>query len=119
MYTALQELDPGRLLALDRAIFGVLATINVVLVLINFYIAQAQIIHWRLWLNQRMVDDWLNGAAYHRGRFVAEPIDNPDQRIQEDITSYAGTPRAWPWVRCPRWSRWCRSRSSCGACPAR
>ena len=69
-------------------IFGILATVNVILVLITFWVAQAQIIHWRLWLNQRMVGDWLNGAAYHRGRFVSTPIDNPDQRIQQDITSY-------------------------------
>ena len=71
-------------------IFAVLATINLVLVLVNFYVSQLQIIRWREWLNQRMVDDWLSGAAYHRGRFVREPIDNPDQRIQEDITSYTG-----------------------------
>ena len=47
----------------------------------TFYIGQAQIIHWRLWLNQRMLGDWLNDAAYHRGRFVSTPVDNPDQRI--------------------------------------
>jgi vitamin B12/bleomycin/antimicrobial peptide transport system ATP-binding/permease protein len=87
MYTALQELDAPTFWRMI-GVFGVLATINVVLVLITFYIAQAQIIHWRLWLNQRMVGDWLSGAAYHRGRFVTAPIDNPDQRIQQDITSY-------------------------------
>ena len=54
--------------------------------LITFYIGQAQLIHWRLWLNQRMVGDWMTGAAYHRGRFVTAPVDNPDQRIQADIT---------------------------------
>ena len=89
MYTALQQLDaPGFWRSL--VIFGVLATIRVLLALITFYIAQRQIINWRLWLNERMLDDWLAGAAYHRSRYVAEPIDNPDQRIQEDITSYAG-----------------------------
>jgi vitamin B12/bleomycin/antimicrobial peptide transport system ATP-binding/permease protein len=87
MYTALQELDAPTFWRMI-GVFGILATINVVLVLITFYIAQAQIIHWRLWLNQRMVGDWLSGAAYHRGRFVTAPIDNPDQRIQQDITSY-------------------------------
>jgi vitamin B12/bleomycin/antimicrobial peptide transport system ATP-binding/permease protein len=87
MYTALQELDAPTFWRMI-GVFGILATINVVLVLITFYIAQAQIIHWRLWLNQRMVGDWMSGAAYHRGRFVTAPIDNPDQRIQQDITSY-------------------------------
>jgi vitamin B12/bleomycin/antimicrobial peptide transport system ATP-binding/permease protein len=87
MYTALQELDAATFWRMI-GVFGILATINVILVLITFFIAQAQIIHWRLWLNQRMVGDWLSGAAYHRGRFVTAPIDNPDQRIQQDITSY-------------------------------
>ena len=89
LFTALQEQDqPTFWTAILR--FSIIVTINLVLVLFNFYIGQAQIIHWRLWLNQRMVGDWLNGSAYHRGRFVAQPIDNPDQRIQQDVTSFAG-----------------------------
>jgi vitamin B12/bleomycin/antimicrobial peptide transport system ATP-binding/permease protein len=87
MFTALQELNAAAFWS-SILIFGILATINVILVLFTFYISQAQIIHWRLWLNQRMVGDWLNGTAYHRGRFVSAPVDNPDQRIQQDITSY-------------------------------
>src|SRR5215211_1365612 len=87
LFTALQELDAA---AFWRSIFifGILATINVVLVLVTFYIGQAQIIHWRLWLNQLMLGDWLGDAAYHRGRFVSTPVYNPDQRIQQDVTSY-------------------------------
>ena len=87
MFTAMQELDAPAFWRFI-VIFGILATINVILVLITFFIGQAQIIHWRLWLNQRMVGDWMSGAAYHRGRFVSTAVDNPDQRIQQDITSY-------------------------------
>jgi putative ATP-binding cassette transporter len=87
LLTAMQELNAPAFWR-SIGIFGILATINVVLVLITFWVGQAQIIHWRLWLNQRMVGDWLNGAAYHRGRFVGTPIDNPDQRIQQDVTSF-------------------------------
>src|SRR6476646_5092310 len=90
LYTALQELNVASFWRFV-VIFGVIATINVLLVLISYYIAQAQIIHWRQWLNQRMLGDWLTGSAYHRGRFVAAGIDNPDQRIQQDVTSFAGT----------------------------
>ena len=54
LFTALQENDQP---AFWRSIvvFAVLATVNVLLVLITFYIGQAQLIGWRLWLNQRMV----------------------------------------------------------------
>jgi len=88
LYTALQNLDAPTFWKYI-GIFGVLATVNVILVLFSFWVGQAQIIHWRLWLNQRMVGDWLGGTAYHRMRFVKDPVDNPDQRIQQDITSYA------------------------------
>jgi vitamin B12/bleomycin/antimicrobial peptide transport system ATP-binding/permease protein len=87
MLTAMQQLNAPAFWK-SIGIFGILATVYVVLVLISFYIGQAQIIHWRLWLNQRMVGDWLGGTAYHRMRFVSSPVDNPDQRIQQDITSY-------------------------------
>ena len=90
LYTALQELDPASFWKFI-GIFLVIAAINVLLVLVSYYIGQAQIIHWRQWLNQRMVNDWLSGSAYHRGRFVREPVDNPDQRIQQDVTSFAST----------------------------
>ena len=118
LYTALQELDPTSFWKFV-GIFGVIATINVLLVLITYYIAQAQIIHWRQWLNQRMVSDWLSGSAYHRGRFVREPVDNPDQRIQQDVTSFASTSQDSRWARCHRWCRWSPSPSSSGNCPAR
>jgi putative ATP-binding cassette transporter len=86
-YTALQQLDPG---AFTRylGIFGVLATIHVVRSMLSYYVQQAFVIRWRQWLNEHMIDDWLAGGAYHRGRFVTAPVDNPDQRIQEDITSF-------------------------------
>ena len=87
MLTAMQQLNAPAFWK-SIGIFGILATIYVVLVLISFYVGQAQIIHWRLWLNQRMVGDWLSGTAYHRMKFVSSPVDNPDQRIQQDITSY-------------------------------
>ncbi len=45
---------------------------------------------WRVWLNDHIVGDWLDGTAYHRGRFTAAPMDNPDQRIQEDIATFTG-----------------------------
>jgi putative ATP-binding cassette transporter len=90
LFTALQERNQADFWKFI-IIFCVIAAISVVLTLITFFIAQAQIIHWRVWLNQRMLGDWLTGSAYHRGRFVAQQIDNPDQRIQQDVTSFAGT----------------------------
>jgi putative ATP-binding cassette transporter len=87
LLTAMQRLDAPAFWKYI-GIFGILAAINVVLVLFTFWVSQAQIIHWRLWLNQRMAGDWLSGTAYYRMRFVSTPVDNPDQRIQQDVTSF-------------------------------
>jgi putative ATP-binding cassette transporter len=49
------------------------------------YLTQCFIIRWRVWLTDRLTGDWLSGRAYYRGRFAEPTIDNPDQRIQQDI----------------------------------
>ena len=95
LYTALQHLDAAAFWR-TIGIFAVLATIYVLPIADHLLRRPAQIINWRVWLNDRMLDDWLGGAAYHRSRSSREPIDNPDQRIQEDVTSFAASPRAWP-----------------------
>ena len=46
---------------------------------------QRFIIRWRVWLTHRLTDDWLDGDAFYRSRFIDRPIDNADQRIQQDI----------------------------------
>ncbi len=87
LYTALQELNSaafGRYLM----ILGVLAIIFVTRMMLLYLIEQAFIIQWRTWLNNHLMSDWLDGRAYHRCQFVTTPVDNPDQRIQEDITSF-------------------------------
>jgi putative ATP-binding cassette transporter len=75
-------------------LFGVLAAIHVVRSLIDYYVGQAFEIRWRLWLTDHVTDDWLTGNAYYRNRFIDDTIDNPDQRIQADITSFVATSRS-------------------------
>lgn len=104
MYTALQlvaqALQSGDAAALDDAkwlfwrsivVFAVLATVHVVRSLLAQYVGQALQILWRTWLTDRITTDWLDGRAYYRGRFIDESIDNPDQRIESDITEVATT----------------------------
>jgi vitamin B12/bleomycin/antimicrobial peptide transport system ATP-binding/permease protein len=65
--------------------FCVIATVHVARVMLDLYLTQRFIIRWRVWLTDRLSGDWLDGRAYYRGRFIDETIDNPDQRIQQDI----------------------------------
>jgi vitamin B12/bleomycin/antimicrobial peptide transport system ATP-binding/permease protein len=88
LYTALQELDAA---AFGRfvGIFAILSVVALTQVLIGFYIEQRLVIRFRVWLNDRVVGDWLDGRAYHRGRYTPSAVDNPDQRIQEDVASFS------------------------------
>ncbi len=51
----------------------------------DIYLTQRFIIAWRMWLTARLTDDWLDGKAYYRDLFIDNIIDNPDQRIQQDV----------------------------------
>jgi putative ATP-binding cassette transporter len=65
--------------------FCVLATVHVIRIMLDLYLMQQFIIRWRVWLTHRLTGDWLHGMAYYRSRFIDHTIDNPDQRIQQDI----------------------------------
>ncbi|MCU1698384.1 MAG: ABC-type uncharacterized transport system, permease and ATPase component [Mycobacterium sp.] len=97
-FSALQAAVSDQGVAKDSAIDGfwvamliylALAVSDIVRTLLDLYLMQRFIIRWRVWLTHRVTGDWLDGDAYYRGRFLAgfgdEPIDNPDQRIQQDI----------------------------------
>jgi putative ATP-binding cassette transporter len=79
----------------SMVIFAILATVAAVRFLLDLYLTQRFIIGWRVWLTRRLTGDWLDGHAYYRGQLAKEPIDNPDQRIQQDIdivTTVTGEP---------------------------
>ncbi len=70
-------------------LFALLLIADVTRVVLDQYLMQYFIIRWRVWLTDRLTGDWLDDKAYYRGRFLTgfggQPIDNPDQRIQQDI----------------------------------
>ncbi|MCT7661992.1 ABC transporter ATP-binding protein/permease [Mycobacterium deserti] len=81
---------------LSLLVFAVLATLHVARTMLDIYLLQRFIISWRVWLTDRLTGDWLDHRAYYRGRFIGQTIDNPDQRIQQDVdiftTGYGQTP---------------------------
>ena len=70
---------------LSMIVFAILATIHVARVMLDLFLMQRFMLRWRAWLTDRLTDDWLDGKAYYRARFIDDTIDNPDQRIQSDI----------------------------------
>ena len=109
LYTALQKAFQGvaagnenvRQSGIDGfwmslAIFSLLAAIFIARIMADIYLTQRFIISWRMWLTAHLTDDWLEGKAYYRDLFIDNTIDNPDQRIQQDIDIFTanagGTP---------------------------
>ena len=66
-------------------VFCILAAVFITLAMVDIYLMQRFIIAWRVWLTEYLTADWLTGLAYYRARFIDETIDNPDQRIQQDV----------------------------------
>lgn len=86
-YTAMQKLDaPGFWHMM--AVFGVLATVHVVRALYTAYVRQAFLIRWRAALTEGLMQRWLDGQTYFRSQYLPQQIDNPDQRIQQDINQF-------------------------------
>ena len=71
--------------------FAIIAAIYVARQLLDIYLTQQFIIRWRVWLTDRLTGDWLEDQSFYRGRFVDDPVDNPDQRIQLDIDAFTGS----------------------------
>ncbi len=77
---------------LSIVVFLILVFIYVGRTVLDVYVMQMFIVRWRRWLTEQFFDDWLTDRAYYRARFIGERIDNPDQRIQQDIDTFtAGT----------------------------
>ncbi|MEO3759454.1 ABC transporter ATP-binding protein/permease [Mycobacterium sp. B14F4] len=70
---------------LSMLVFSMLAVLHVSRIMLDLFITQRFMLAWRIWLTDRLTGDWLEGKAYYRGRFIDHTIDNPDQRIQQDI----------------------------------
>ncbi|MFT3736985.1 MAG: ABC transporter ATP-binding protein/permease [Rhodocyclaceae bacterium] len=90
MFTSLQTLD-SKLFWFSAQLFAILATVHVVQQLFNAYLRTAFGIHWRAWLNEQLVQRWLDSRAYYLARFADSSVDNPEQRIQQDLQSLADT----------------------------
>ncbi len=90
MLTALQQGDSAGFWA-AMFLFLPLAGIWIVYQLVNLYATGVLTIKWRVYTNNLVVEDWMRGDAFHRGTYATNRVDNPDQRIQEDVLAFVST----------------------------
>ncbi len=83
-FNALQDKDQGEFFRqLWR--FTYLAFIWIVGRVYQLYLQQMLLIEWRGWLNDHFLSAWLADRAYYRLQLIDRGMDNPDQRIAEDL----------------------------------
>jgi len=90
IFTSLQRGDAGIFWS-TLVILSVMLVIWTIYQLLNVYVAGALNILWRIRTNELMLDDYLRDGAYHRANYTKSRIDNPDQRIQEDVAAFVST----------------------------
>lgn len=87
LMSALAGKDADRFAGAVRAVLLVLL-FAVPVYAFYYYMRDAFSNHWRRWLTGRFLDGYLDGRKYYElGR---SDVDNPDQRISEDINTFTG-----------------------------
>jgi putative ATP-binding cassette transporter len=84
--SALAARDPERYWSAIRRTVAILV-LAVPIWALYYYVRDTLGIQWRRWLTHRFVDAWLADRAYYRLNASAG-IDNPDQRIAEDVATF-------------------------------
>jgi vitamin B12/bleomycin/antimicrobial peptide transport system ATP-binding/permease protein len=85
--SALAARDEDRFWAAVRAMLWVIA-FAVPVFATYYYARDAYANDWRRWLTQRFLDGYLRERRYFH--LAADEIDNPDQRIAEDVNTFTG-----------------------------
>lgn len=88
-YNALQNYE-GALFWPLIGKFTFLALLHIVIAVYAIYLQQLLQIRWRTFLTGRYMDDWLGDEAYYRLQVMKTDMDNPEQRIQDDINQFVG-----------------------------
>lgn len=87
-YNALQNYNSGAYWKLMGQ-FAVLAIIAIALNVYQTYLSQLLDLRWRRWLTGTFLSRYLNARTYYHMEVFKRGQDNPDQRIAEDLSSFA------------------------------
>lgn len=86
-YTALQNYETDEIFHQLKRFTG-LAFAYIILAVYAYYLQQVLILNWRRWLTNRYIDRWLQKKTYYRLEMFGKEMDNPDQRISEDVNLF-------------------------------
>jgi len=87
-FDALSQVD-GQAFQQSLRLFIGLVGISVLIVMYKRYFSQMLQIQWREWLTVHYFNDWLNQTQYYYFAEKFPLIDNPDQRLSNDIRDFS------------------------------
>jgi vitamin B12/bleomycin/antimicrobial peptide transport system ATP-binding/permease protein len=83
-YTALQDKN-WDIFTYQLGVFTVLGAFFIITAVYQLYLQQWLQIRWRGWLTEAYLGRWLKEGTHYRMRLRGDSVDNPDQRIADDI----------------------------------
>ena len=87
-YNALQGYNYGSFWPLIGE-FTTIAFIYIIVAVYAIYLRQMLEIRWRTWMTKNYLSKWLHKQTYYRLQVTGSAdMDNPDQRISDDIGSF-------------------------------
>lgn len=88
LFNAIQAYDSAGFWHQLLVVFPILASPYIISKVIEFLLQSALIIRWRRWLTDDYSARWLDGHNHYRMSLAGVGVDNPDQRISEDISRF-------------------------------
>ncbi|MCL2452579.1 MAG: ABC transporter ATP-binding protein/permease [Alphaproteobacteria bacterium] len=88
MYNALEKKDAAAFWIQILFVFTPWAFTDVAAHVIEYIVQSTLIIRWRRWLTNDYVNRWLDNHTHYRMSLAGGAMDNPDQRISEDINRF-------------------------------
>lgn len=89
-FNALQNFNKAALIT-SLMHFGLIAVIFLLAYGYAFYFNGLLDIRWRRWLTKNYLEKWLHSHTHYRMQLNNNSIDNPDQRISEDLAQFPAT----------------------------
>ena len=86
-YNALQNYQEADFMPLIIQ-FTVIAFTYVVISVYAVYLRQMLQLRWRIWMTKDYLEGWMKKQVYYRLQVLRTDMDNPDQRISEDINQF-------------------------------